>query len=70
MPKEECGISIATATVGQDPPLTVFRVRLFGKESEWREAFGSREALEWFLRGVRAGASMPELYAASYELPR
>jgi len=42
-----------------DPAIRVYCVELTAdKAGAWRETFGSREALEAFIRGLQAGASM------------
>jgi len=50
-------IEILTTKVPLDPPITIYEVVVTNETGEWREAFGSRELVDAFLRGVRAEAA-------------
>lgn len=51
------GIKITPIQVLTESPTYVFEVVIEWSGGVWCETFGSREALEAFFRGVRAGAA-------------
>lgn len=71
-------ISINKQMVGDDPQIPIYVVSLEESPTKnpeqmgtlWRETISSREALDWFLRGVQCGASMPALYNVIFEIPK
>lgn len=58
VPAHEVTINVVPLVVPDaSPPLSAWQVSVETERTEWRETFGSRDALEAFVRGVRAGAA-------------
>ena len=57
---EEVEIKIVRYRVDLDPTITieVFSVEITDGSGSWKETIPSDENLQWFLRGVSAGASI------------
>ena len=63
-------IEIVASKAGQEGSLTVYDVWLKHREISWHEACGSREQLEAFLQGLRAGCAMLNLHVPKLVIPR
>lgn len=58
-PEHEITINVTPLIVPDaSPPLAAWQVSVETAKTEWRETFGSRDALDAFIRGVRVGAAM------------
>lgn len=57
-PRREITIVVTPLVVPDaSPPLAAWQVSVETEKTEWRETFGSRDSLDAFIRGVRAGAA-------------
>ena len=63
-------INIKMQEVGEDPAIPIYHVELRTEHGVWTETFGHRSLLEAFVRGVRAGLGVHQIYIPEPELSR
>ena len=60
-------IEVTRERIHGDPHCDIWRIVVQTDKAEWREAYGSKEIVDAFLRGVAAGASMYKNYDVNIE---
>jgi len=55
---KEIKVRIRCYHLALDPPIEVFNVEVSDEQGLWKESLGSKELLEAFVKGIKAGASL------------
>lgn len=63
-------ITVTARQTDDDPPITVYHVEIIHRGGSWDATYGSRELLDAFPNGVRAGCGILGVYISDPEIPR
>jgi len=62
-------IKIEKWMVGEDPAIHIYHMEITAYKAVWTETWGSRELLNTFLRGFRAGYQIMGVYIPDPDIP-